>query len=1519
MAKVVARPSQKKVAAKKAAKRDSRSSEKIKVDEIFELIPTAVVVLDAEHNVLSVNRAAAEMTGRAKQVCIGAKFWDLFDFPACREGKCSHKAAVDTRTPQEGLEFPKVFGVEKPLRQVTTPVLDKAGQVVKLVLTFQNASAEERINQEMLRVTKAVSEGRLNERVDLNGFTGPQQALFSQFNQMLDSVNALVSDTQMLTDAARAEKFDVRADATRHSGDFRKLVEGANASLDTVVDKLAWYEAIIDAVPFPVHVINNEMEWVFLNKAFEKLMVEQGYVKNRKDAVGRPCATANANICKTDKCGINQLVKLGKTESFFDWCGMNCKQDTSHVINIRGQKVGYVETVQDLTPILRVKDYTAREVDRLAANLVQLAEGDLSFELTTVEGDRYTTEVRQQFEKINESLSKLKANIGAMVSDASVLTEAAKAEKFDTRANAARHSGEFGKIVAGMNVTFDVVVDKLNWYQSIIDAVPFPVHVIDKDMKWVFLNKAFEKLMVEQGYVRDRKDAVGRPCATANANICRTDKCGISQLVQLGKNQSYFDWCGMSCKQDTAKLYNVKGEEVGFVETVTDLTSIIRVKDFTAQQVDRLAANLVQLAKGDLSFELKTLEGDKYTTEVCQQFGKINESLATLKTAIGAMVSDASVLTEAAKAEKFDTRANAARHSGEFGNIVAGMNITFDVVVDKLNWYQSIIDAVPFPVHVIDKDMKWVFLNKAFEKLMVEQGYVRDRKDAVGRSCATANANICRTDKCGISQLVQLGKNQSYFDWCGMSCKQDTAKLYNVKGEEVGFVETVTDLTSIIRVKDFTAQQVDRLAANLVQLAKGDLSFELKTLEGDKYTTEVCQQFGKINESLTTLKAAIGAMVSDAHVLTEAAKAEKFDTRANATRHSGEFGNIVAGMNITFDVVVDKLNWYQSIIDAVPFPVHVIDKDMKWVFLNKAFEKLMTGQGYVRDRKDAIGKPCSTANANICKTDKCGINQLVRLGKTESYFDWCGMSCKQDTSKLFNVKGEEVGFVETVTDLTSIIRVKDYTAQEVDRLATNLVQLAKGNLNFETKTKEADAFTGEVNQQFSKINQSLDQLKSAIGALVEDANMLAEAAVQGKLSTRANSDRHSGEYGKVIQGVNRTMDAVVGPLNEAADYVAKISQGKIPQPIGEEYRGDFNTLKTSINVLIEAMTEVTSAAGRIASGDLTVHIQERSPDDKLMQALGSMVEGIGRVVNDIRAIASEVVTASQSITGASSQVSTGASAQAASAEQASSSMEEMVSNIKQNADNAQQTDKIATKSSNDASDSGKSVREAVNAMKEIASKISIIEEIARQTNLLALNAAIEAARAGEHGKGFAVVAAEVRKLAERSQKAAGEINQLSVSTVNVAEKAGEMLDHLVPDIQRTAELVQEITAASREQNTGAEQINKALQQLEQVIQQNASAAEEMAATTEQLRDQSDQLISAIEFFQTNEKQDNAPPHKTTSRGSGAPKKNTNSLAKLTETVGHSRPSQKGNSRRPGGAVIRMTDESAHLDDEFERF
>ena len=273
-------------------------------------------------------------------------------------------------------------------------------------------------------------------------------------------------------------------------------------------------------------------------------------------------------------------------------------------------------------------------------------------------------------------------------------------------------------------------------------------------------------------------------------------------------------------------------------------------------------------------------------------------------------------------------------------------------------------------------------------------------------------------------------------------------------------------------------------------------------------------------------------------------------------------------------------------------------------------------------------------------------------------------------------------------------------------------------------------------------------------------------------------------------------------------------------------------------------------AQAVAEGDLTRTIDYRGREEigDLISHLTAMVQRLREVVVDVSSAAENVAAGSEELSASAETLSQGASEQAASSEEASSSMQEMAANIRQSADNASETEKIARQSAADANRSGEVVSKAVTAMKTIAEKITIVQEIARQTDLLALNAAIEAARAGEHGKGFAVVASEVRKLAERSQTAASEISTLSTQTVGASEEAGQMLSKLVPDIQRTASLVTEISAASREQNTGAEQINIAIQQLDQVTQQNAGASEQMSSTSEELSAQAQQLQSTIAFF-----------------------------------------------------------------------
>ena len=413
-------------------------------------------------------------------------------------------------------------------------------------------------------------------------------------------------------------------------------------------------------------------------------------------------------------------------------------------------------------------------------------------------------------------------------------------------------------------------------------------------------------------------------------------------------------------------------------------------------------------------------------------------------------------------------------------------------------------------------------------------------------------------------------------------------------------------------------------------------------------------------------------------------------------------------------------------------------------------------------------------------------------------------------------------------------------SRPVQKLAAAADKLATGDVNVDIQVNTKD--------EIGMLAKSFEAMVQIIKAMLNEIDRLTGSTQDGKLDARGNATDYQGAWSELVTGINQLIDAFVRPINVTAEYVDRISKGDIPNKITDDYKGDFNEIKNNLNMLIESMNEVTQVATDLANGNLTIKVAERSAQDKLMQALAKMVSGLSEVVANIQMAAHQVTAGSEEMSSSSQQLSQGATEQSASVEEVSSSMEEMAANIKQNSDNAQQTEKIALKAAEDAKQGGNAVTETVTAMKDIAGKISIIEEIARQTNLLALNAAIEAARAGEHGKGFAVVASEVRKLAERSQTAAGEINKLSASSVEVAEKAGEMLSRIVPDIQKTADLVQEINAASNEQRSGANQINQAIQQLDQVIQQNAAASEEMASTSEELLGQAEQLQTTIGFF-----------------------------------------------------------------------
>ena len=351
-------------------------------------------------------------------------------------------------------------------------------------------------------------------------------------------------------------------------------------------------------------------------------------------------------------------------------------------------------------------------------------------------------------------------------------------------------------------------------------------------------------------------------------------------------------------------------------------------------------------------------------------------------------------------------------------------------------------------------------------------------------------------------------------------------------------------------------------------------------------------------------------------------------------------------------------------------------------------------------------------------------------------------------------------------------------------------------------------------------------------------------------------------------------------------------------------------------LLIQPLNRLLSIANAVAQGDFKQQIDIRQHDEigNVMEAFHIMIAQLTTVVGTVSAAADNVTSGGQQMSISMARISNGAAAQAAAAEEASASMEQMTANIRQNADNALQTEKIAIKAAEDAQISGEAVTEAVLAIQQIARKIAIIEDITRQTRMLSLNATIEAARAQQYGKGFAVVAAEVRALAKRSQEAATEITTLAASGVALAERAGAMLITLVPDIQQTAELVQEISAASREQSTGAGQINNAIQQLDQVTQQNSATSEELSATAEELAGQAEQLRETMAFFKIDDTTGQAAESIHTDVANEArEQQRTNAAPKPHDDSGHDTSVEIDLDDKRLGS---LEDE---LDDEFERY
>lgn len=628
--------------------------------------------------------------------------------------------------------------------------------------------------------------------------------------------------------------------------------------------------------------------------------------------------------------------------------------------------------------------------------------------------------------------------------------------------------------------------------------------------------------------------------------------------------------------------------------------------------------------------------------------------------------------------------------------------------------------------------------------------------------------------------------------------------------------------------KDEVGQMAMALDAFVGDLQQNVVGVMRKIGEGD-INTHVADKDAQdeISPAIRKTVETIRGLLEDTALLIQATQKGKLDTRGDALKYNGAWKELMIGIN--------------NLIDSFVSPFHVTAEYVERISNGNIPPKITdVYYGDFNEIKNNLNNCIDIMNGLLKESDK--LIQATKEGK---------LDVRGDDKKF---AGDWGGLVHGINEMM------DAFVAPIHVTAAYVNNIGRG----EIPPKITEMYYGDFNEIKNNLNNCID----SITALVTDANLLAEAALAGNLSTRADAAKHSGDYRKIVEGVNKTLDAVIEPVREAADVLDEMSRGNLQRRVKGDYRGDHAQIKNALNETLESLSsyvgEIAGVLSEIARSNLDIGINNEYRGDfiQIKEALNLIIQSLNEVFFEINASADEVASGSRQVSDGSQALSQGTTEQASAVEQLTVSIGQVASQTKDNAVNANQANVLAAEARSNAETGNAHMREMLQSMvaindssANISKIIKVIDEIAFQTNILALNAAVEAARAGQHGKGFAVVAEEVRNLAARSANAAKETTMLIEGSIkkveagtSIANETAKALDEIVHGVTKAANLVGEIAAASNEQATAISQINKGVEQVSIVVQTNSATAEESAAASEELSAQAEHLKGMVGNF-----------------------------------------------------------------------